>query len=141
MSAVKIDTANKIYARIVEIFTIAGLVIMILGLVLYITGALPAYVKLTDIVKNWNKNTEKFWKSVKGIVPKDYSWILGNLDKADIISVLGVILLPIGVIIAVLCSLAVYAKRFDRILVMAIVVAIIMILAAAGPYIGLRVHH
>ena len=137
--SVKVDPADKVYARIIEIFTLAGLVIMVIGLLLYIAKVMPAYVDLNELVKYWNKNTKAFWMSVKGFVPKTYNWIFKNLDKSDMVSVLGVLLLPVGITAGVLYSIIVYAKSKDKLLIVAIAVAIILLIAIVGPYIGLRV--
>ncbi len=134
-----IETANKVYARVIEILTIAGLIIMIIGFILYLTGQVPVYVSLNKMAKYWGCRAKTFWKVVKGKKPSyGYGWIFENLGYADMISLLGIILLPIGVIIALFATFITYAYKRDRMLVVAVIVFIIVLIAFLGPYIGIR---
>ncbi len=139
--SVEVDKANKVYARVIEVLTLAGLALMIVGLALYLSGAMPVYVSLDKLAEYWDEEAPKFWKIVKGFEPSNYDWIFKNLSFADIVSVLGVVVLPIGVIVGVVSCCIAYSVRKDVMIGITIVVLIVMLIALLGPYIGITIKH
>ncbi len=126
---VEIDKANLVYARLVEVITTIGLALMVIGLILYVLGVMPAYVNLSTSIKHWNMLPEKFWETVKGFRPTNYNWIFANLEYGDILSVLGIVILPIGVMLALIGVASVYAKKKD---VMSLIALVVLAIIASG---------
>lgn len=142
MVEVEVEKANKVYARIIEVLTIIGLIVMVVGLVLYLSGSIPVFVDLDKLAEFWGCSAPKFWKAVRGEeLSQGYEWIITNLNFADIISVLGVVLLPIGVIIGIIATIALYGSKRDIMVAVAVAVFIIMLIAVFLPYLGVAAGH
>ena len=131
---VKVDTASKICARTFEIISIAGIVFLIIGLILYITGVIPPLVPMNIMEKYWGKKPSVFWQLVsqeigKKIVPRSYWWIFDNISHSDMIAMIGVLIFVVGVIATLIGVAAAYAKHDRRMLIVALIVLAITLYA------------
>ncbi len=131
---VKVDSASKICARTFEIISIAGIVFLIIGLILYITGVIPPLVPMTIMEKYWSKKPSVFWHLVsqeigKLIVPKSYWWIFDNISHSDMIAMIGVLIFVVGVIASLIGIATAYAKHDRRMLIVALIVLAITLYA------------
>jgi hypothetical protein len=135
------DTASKYaspeelrYAKVLDIGVKAGLVLLVVSFVIYISGMLPPLVPFDQLAKYWRLPVKEFVAATH--TPIGWGWV-GLIDKGDILSLAAVVLL-VGV--SALCPLAVlplFARRgeiahllFAALLVVVLVVAASNILTA-----------
>ena len=134
---ITVDEMGLIFAKIMTIFTVIGIVLMVLPAIFYFMGV-NQYVPLTEAYKYWRQSAGDFWLNVTGKQVTGYSWIFDNLNKTDCLSMIGVIILMINPLLAMLAG-AVKAenKTYRTLLLIAAVEFIASILvksivAAAG---------
>ena len=134
---ITVDEMGLIFAKIMTIFTVIGIVLMVLPAIFYFMG-INQYVPLTEAYKYWRQSASDFWLNVTGRQVTGYSWIFDHLDKTDCLSMIGVLVLMITPLLAMLAG-AVKAenKTYRTLLLIAAVEFIASILvksiaAAAG---------
>ncbi len=132
---IQVDAASKICARTFEIISIAGIIFLIIGLVLYVSGAIPPFVPETIVEKLWDKKPIVFWNKISEelhvkIRLGSYLWIFDHIMHSDMIAMVGVLIFVVGVIASMIGICAAYAAKKDvRILVVALIVLIITLYA------------
>ena len=101
---VEADPMNMTFAKVMEIFTVIGLIAMIIPAIGYFAG-INQFVDLQEAVKNWDKPASQFWEETKGIEISGYSWFLDNLDYTDCLSVLGIVILAIAPLLGIIAAI------------------------------------
>ena len=80
---VEVEPMNKVFARVMEVMTLIGLIVMVVPGLISLTGE-NVYVDPIKTVQNWDKPAEKFWMDVKGIRIHGYDWFLTNLSNLTV---------------------------------------------------------
>ena len=101
---VQIDPMNTIFAKVMEIFTLIGLIVMIIFGLLYILGMSP-YVDMSSVINHWGLPAGKFWEETKGIQVKGYVF-LKHLNTMDCLSMIGIAVLALAPLLSVLGALS-----------------------------------
>lgn len=104
MKEVKVDPMNTTFAKVMEIFTLIGLIVMIVPAIGYFAG-ISQFVELKEAVKHWDEPSSKFWEEVKGIEISGYSWFLNNLTYMDCLSILGIVVLAIAPLLSIIITI------------------------------------
>jgi len=128
---VEVEPMNKVFARVMEVMTLIGLIVMIVPGLISLTGE-NVYVDPIKTVQNWDKPAEEFWTDVKGIRIHGYDWFLTNLEYFDCISLVGVVILALTPIVSILATIPKAPRIYKLILT---VVLVEMLFAIVRPLI------
>jgi len=134
----QIDAASKICARTFEAISIAGIVFLIIGLVLYVTGVVPPLVPMPLMEKLWQYKPSVFWEKISQqlnirVELGSYLWIFKYIAHSDMIAMIGVLVFILGVVITLVGLCAAYAaKRDTKVLIISIIVLLITLYAILG---------
>ncbi|GEM_PF-2764746 len=132
---IQVDAASKICARTFEIISIAGIVFLIIGLVLYVTGVIPPFVPMSMMENYWKYKPSVFWQKVSEklhvtIRLGSYLWIFDHINHSDMIAMIGVLIFVVGVIVSIIGICVAYAiKKDTRILIVSLIVLAITLYA------------
>jgi len=91
---VYIDPINTTFARVMEICTWIGLIVMLVFGVLYLFE-LNSYVSMSSVVSHWGLPASKFWEETKGVHINGYLF-LHHLNTMDCLSLIGISLLALA---------------------------------------------
>ena len=100
---VYIDPMNTTFARVMEIFTWIGLIVMVVFGLLYLFG-LSSYVDMASVVNHWGDSASKFWEETKGIHISGYVF-LHHLNTMDCLSLIGISILALAPLFALVGAL------------------------------------
>jgi len=114
---VKVDEMGIAFGKSMIIFTIIGIVMMILPAIFYFIG-IRQYIPLAEVSKYWKGSAYEFWQNVKGFHVHGYGWIFKNLFFTDILSMLGVLLLMITPLISMVAAMIKAPNKTYRILLL-----------------------
>jgi|Deesub1362A_J573_1020465.scaffolds.fasta_scaffold00378_4 hypothetical protein len=101
---IEVDPMNITFAKVMEIFTIIGLIAMIIPAIGYFAGV-SQFVDLQDAVKHWDKPAGKFWEETKQIEISGYAWFLDNLNYMDCLSILGIVVLALAPLLSLIATI------------------------------------
>jgi len=114
---IHVDTMGLAFAKVMTIFTIVGIVLMVIPAIAYFAG-INQYVPLTEAHKYWNMSASEFWIHVTGRKITGYAWIFDHLDKMDCLSMIGVLVLMITPLLSMLAGAAKAENGTYRILLL-----------------------
>jgi hypothetical protein len=118
------------YARWLEIGANAGLLVMALGFVLYLSGLLEPLVPLPRLAELWGLPVGEFLAQTGA--PTGWAW-LRQLDHGDIVGELGVAVLALCSLPCVLALWPLFRARGDRVYAaLCIAQAAVLLLSASG---------
>jgi hypothetical protein len=119
-----------IYANLLLIGMLAGIVIMMITYVIYITGLLPAHVDMQLISANWGKGIHEYLEITHS--PAGWGWV-DLLMKGDFLNYVGFTLLGLMTIICYLVLVRGFFRKKDWIYaVISILEIVVLSLAASG---------
>jgi hypothetical protein len=117
------------YANVLDISVKAGLVLLVLSFVAYLSGMLPPHVPLDELPKFWGLPVKEFVKATN--TPTGWGW-LSLIGKGDLVN-----LVPIAFMagLSAICSLAalpIFARRGEKVhLVIAVLQIVVLVVAAS----------
>ncbi len=114
---IRVDEMGLAFAKTMMIFTVVGIVLMVLPAIAYFMG-INQYVPLTEAHKYWRLSANDFWLNVTGRTVTGYSWIFDHLDKTDCLSMIGVLLLMITPLLSMLAAVVKAEDRTYRVLLL-----------------------
>jgi hypothetical protein len=118
------------YANLLFIGAWAGIVLMIITYVIYVSGILSPHVDFALITQNWDKGVDEYLEITKS--PHGWGWV-NLINKGDFLNFVGIALLAVLTLTCYLLLIAGYKKRKDRIyLVIAVLEVVVLTLAASG---------
>lgn len=121
---------NRLYGTVLRWMTRLGLVVLVVGFALYVTGVLPGYVPPADVLPALDEPALAY-AAHKGI-PTGWAW-LAYLNHGDMLTLLGLALLIGSVVVAYLTLLAVLLRRRNWVYVVLVVLQLaIFVLAGSG---------
>ena len=132
-----VDDMGLAFAKTMTIFTIVGVVLMVIPAIAYFMG-INQYVSLTEAHKYWNMSASEFWMHVTGKKITGYAWIFNNLDKTDCLSMIGVLILMITPLLSMLAGAAKAKGTYRILLLVASLVFIASILAKSAVVAGAK---
>ena len=94
MSKQKMDdvSINKTFARVMRTLTWAGLIILVVFGILYLSGVNATY-DASLLMQYWDKPASQFWLEVKGQETQGYTWFLSSIPSMDSLAMTGIGLL------------------------------------------------
>jgi hypothetical protein len=92
---------NMTFARTMKICTWAGLIILFVFGIFYLSDINTVY-DASLIMRNWDKPVSQFWLSVRGREARGYAWFLSHLRSMDSLAMTGILLLALTPLIALL---------------------------------------
>ncbi len=129
---VKVDDMGLVFGKSMIVFTIIGIIMMIVPAILYFVG-IRQYIPLADVSKYWGGSAAEFWQHTKGFHVHGYGWIFNNLFYTDTLSMLGVLLLMITPLISMIAAMFKGpTKAYKILLFLAAVEFVISIFFKAG---------
>ena len=115
---IKVDHMALTFAKIMTVFTIIGIVLMVIPAIFYFMG-LNQYIPLSEATQYWQNPTVEFWKQVKGISVHGYDWIFKNLQYSDCQSMVGVLLLMTAPLLSMFAAIIKASKVYKLLLLVA----------------------
>lgn len=119
-----------IYANLLLIGMVAGIIIMGITYGIYLTGVLPSHVEMGVISANWGKGIHEYLELTHS--PQGWDWLF-LLGKGDFLNFIGFALLGLMTIICYLVLVRGYFRKKDWIFaVISILEIAVLALAASG---------
>ena len=118
------------YARILQFLSLSGLLVLVVGFCIYMSGLVPVVVPVEQIPGLLGLRAKDFIQ--KTGMSTGWKWV-GNLHKGEVISNLGVIYLSLATIICFLAIFPVVVRKKDSPYIIIILLELlVLILAACG---------
>ena len=119
-----------IYANLLLMGMVAGIVVMMITYVIYITGLLPSHVDMQSISANWGNGIHEYLENTHS--PTGWGWV-GLLLKGDFLNYVGFALLGLMTIFCYLVLVRGFFRKKDWIfLVISVLEIAVLSLAASG---------
>jgi hypothetical protein len=122
-----------IYANLLLMGMLAGIIIMIITYTIYLTGLLPSHVDMQLISANWGKGIHEYLEITHS--PQGWAWI-SLLGKGDFINFIGFTLLGTLTIICYLVLVRGYYREKNWIFATISVLEIFVLSLAASGILG-----
>lgn len=118
------------YAKFLDLGMKAGLLILIITFVIYLTGIFAPHIPVKDLPQYWGMPVHKYLNHT-GIHP-GWSW-LRMLDKGDFLNFIGIAFLAGVTAICYIAIIPMLFRKKDTIYgVLAILEVLVLVLAASG---------
>ena len=122
-----------IYANLLLLGMVSGIVVLIITYTIYVTGLLPSFVDMKIISANWGKGVHEYLEITHS--PHGWGW-LALLEKGDFLNYIGFVLLGIMTILCYLVLVRGYAREKNWIFTAISVLEIIVLSLAASGLLG-----
>jgi hypothetical protein len=122
-----------IYANLLLMGMIAGIIVMTVTYVIYLSGLLPAHVSMDIVSANWGKGVHEYMEITQS--PNGWGW-LGLLGRGDFLNFIGFALLGLMTIICFLVLVRGYLRKKDWIFATISVLEIVVLALAASGIFG-----
>ncbi len=122
-----------IYANLLLMGMVAGIIVMIITYAIYVTGVLPSHVDMSVISANWGKGIHEYLEITHS--PHGWGW-LSLLGKGDFLNYIGLTLLGIMTIICYLVLVRGYYREKNWIFTAISVLEIVVLSLAASGLLG-----
>lgn len=96
------EPMNLIFAKVMEILTYVGMIVMVVFGAAYLFGIKP-FIHPSVVVSNWHLEADKFWTLIKGHPIRGY-YFFKHLNTMDCLSLLGISTLAIAPFVSMLFS-------------------------------------
>ncbi len=127
---VKATEEQLAYANVLEIGVKAGLLIIIVTFIIYLSGILPAHVPVNDLPKYWSMPANKYLAATH--IHRGWSWVY-MLDKGDFLNFVGIAFLAGVTIPCFLRIIPIFFRKKDMVFgIIGILEVLILMLAASG---------
>jgi hypothetical protein len=128
--ALKPSREQIIYANLLLMGMLAGIIVMIITYAIYVTGILPSHVDMQLITANWGKGIHEYLEITHS--PHGWGWT-ALLMKGDFLNYIGFVLLALMTIFCYLILVRGYFRKKDWIFgVISILEILVLSLAASG---------
>ncbi len=126
-----------IYANLLLMGMLAGIIIMIVTYAIYLSGLLTPYVDLSLITSNWGKGIHEYLEITRS--PNGWGW-LALLGHGDFLNYIGFVLLALMTIFCYLVLVRGYARNKDWIFTVISILEIVVLSIAASGILGAGGH-
>jgi uncharacterized membrane protein len=127
------ERANRLFATVERIGARTGVVLIVVGFVLYAGGFVEPYVSIESLVSNWGLASDAFIRRTG--LPTGWGW-LGLLRYSDMLALGGLVLLT-SVIVACYAALLVqWARQGNRAYLVLVALQLAVFLLAASGWLG-----
>lgn len=131
--ALKPSKEQIIYANLLLMGMVAGIIVMIITYAIYLTGLMEPHVDLQVITANWGKGIHEYLEITHS--PAGWGW-LSLLGKGDFLNYIGFTLLGVLTIFCYLVLVRGYAREKNWIFTAISVLEIIVLSVAASGILG-----
>jgi hypothetical protein len=126
-----------IYANLLLIGALAGIIILVVTYAIYVTGILPAHIEMSLIPKLWGKGVSEYLEMTHS--PHGWGWVT-LLSKGDFLNYIGFAFLGLMTIGCYLVLVRGYIRQKDWIFVAIAVLEIVVLSVAASGILGTGGH-
>ena len=120
------------YANILFIGAWAGIFLMIITYIVYVSGILPPHVDISLITSNWDKGVSEYLDITHS--PQGWGWV-ALLSRGDFLNYLGLAFIALLTIVCYLVLTVAYARRSDRVyFIISVLEIAVLSLAASGIF-------
>lgn len=131
--SIKPSKEQIIYANLLLLGMVAGIIILVVTYTIYLTGLLPSHVDLHVITANWGKGIHEYLEITHS--PNGWGW-LSLLGKGDFINYIGFTLLGVMTIICYLVLVRGFAREKNWIFTVISILEIVVLSVAASGMLG-----
>lgn len=118
------------YAGVLNMGMKAGLLMLVISFVIYLSGILPAHVPVKDLPKYWNMPVKKYLAAAH--IHTGWSWV-SMIGKGDFLNFIGIAFLAGVTIVCNLRIIPVFIKKKDFVYTaLAFLEVVILTVAASG---------
>ncbi|SMC20833.1 hypothetical protein SAMN02746041_01026 [Desulfacinum hydrothermale DSM 13146] len=128
---------QKRYADLLFYGAWAGIFLMIVTYVIYLTGLLDPHIPLNEIPHLWRLSVGEFLHEANA--PHGWGWAL-LLGKGDYLNFLGIVLLAFMTIVGFLTLIPAYVRKKDWPFVVIVVLEVLVLALAASGILGAGGH-
>lgn len=122
-----------IYANLLLMGMLAGIIVMVITYTIYLTGLLPSHVDISIIAENWGKGIHEYQAATHS--PHGWNWV-GLLGKGDFLNYIGFALLGVMTIICYLVLVRGYLREKNWIYAIISISEILVLSLAASGILG-----
>ncbi len=122
-----------IYANLLIIGVLAGLIILVTTYAIYVTGILPAHIEISLIPELWGKGVSEYLEITHS--PHGWGWV-PLLAKGDFLNYIGFALLALMTIFCYLVLVRGYIRQKNWIFTVIAVLEIMVLSVAASGILG-----
>ncbi|MEW6572870.1 MAG: DUF1634 domain-containing protein [Bacillota bacterium] len=123
---------QMLYGNLLLVASIAGIALLVITFLLYISGAVAPHVPVEDLPKLWGRGVDAHHYVEATKAPVGWGWF-SMIGKGDYMNYLGIALLAGVTVVGYLILLPAYIKKKDGIYSFIVIAEIVvLILAAAG---------
>ncbi len=118
------------YAKILDLGMKAGLLILVVTFIIYLTGILTPHIPVNDLSKYWGMSVHEYLEATHS--PHGWGW-LSMVGKGDFLNFIGIAFLAGVTVICYLAIIPIYFRKKDTVYgVLAIIEVLVLTLAASG---------
>lgn len=118
------------YAKLLDIGMKAGLVLITVTFIIYLSGVLAPHVPVNDLPKYWNMPVHEYLKATN--IHNGWSW-LSMVGKGDFLNFIGIAFLAGITVLCFIRVIPILFKKKDTLYgVFAIIEVLVLVLAASG---------
>ena len=122
-----------IYANLLIIGVLAGLIILVTTYAIYVTGILPAHIDISLIPELWGKGVNEYLEITHS--PHGWGWV-PLLAKGDFLNYIGFVLLALMTIFCYLVLVRGYIRQKNWIFTVIALLEIVVLSVAASGILG-----
>lgn len=122
-----------IYANLLIIGVLAGLIILVTTYAIYVTGILPAHIEISLIPELWGKGVGEYLEITHS--PHGWGWV-PLLAKGDFLNYIGFALLALMTIFCYLVLVRGYIRQKNWIFTVIAILEIVVLSVAASGILG-----
>ena len=110
-----------------------GVIAVIIGFVLYVTGLVAPLIPIDQLVQFWGLEASQMISATGAL--QGWAWI-GHLTRSDIMAFFGLVILISVVMASYLAILPLLVRRKDTIYVVLVILQLAVFVLAAGNFLG-----
>jgi hypothetical protein len=122
-----------IYANLLIIGVLAGLIILVTTYAIYVTGILPAHIDISLIPELWGKGVGEYLEITHS--PHGWGWV-PLLAKGDFLNYIGFVLLALMTIFCYMVLVRGYIRQKNWIFTVIAILEIVVLSVAASGILG-----
>ncbi|MCL6558189.1 MAG: DUF1634 domain-containing protein [Firmicutes bacterium] len=132
----EVTPEQLLYANIINIGMILGMVLLVISFFLYVTGIVPPLIPVEQVPSLWGGKAKEF-VAVSHV--HGWKW-LGYIGKGDYMNFIGIALLSLLTILGYLVLLPAYIRRKDTAYALLVTAEIVVLVLAATGILNAGAH-
>ena len=129
----KLDSVSELYARMLQVLAIAGMVLLLLTFVIYVSGLLPSAVSPERVTELWHLDSASFNEITDGSF--GWEWV-SNILRGNNLAFASLVFLALCTLICMIVLAPAYLRAGDkRYATIVTLEAVVLTVAAAGIFV------